>query len=751
MILKHFFSRVAINNISRLNGRIPSPCSYIYRNVSTISTTISPSIHSPNIWDATLLPSPKFPKPHLSFIKYVHSDPTTKLNNLGSDPNLESEEAEEDGTTNEFLSRFVWIMRGKLSEVYHDCDKKTIDNMLLIIVGKVLSEMEKGGLEQMLGMAVATPSQDFSEDLWRTVWEVSNDVLNDMQMAMKKEKMKGFLQSEEVKEMCRFAGEVGIRGEMLRELRFKWAREKMEESEFYQSLEHLCKEEAQDQKEEDETIQKKTETMDEVAVGNDFVVDQEKSKVVSLPRRHGKIKYKIYGLDLSDAKWAEVADKIHETGEILWPQEPKPISGKCKLVTERILSLKEEDDPAPLLAEWVEHLQPNRTDWICLLDRLKEKNVRLHLKVAELVLGEESFQTNIRDYSKLIEAHANENHLEDAERILKKMNEKGILPDAITFTVLVHMYSKAGNLERAKEAFENLRSQGFRADMRVYNHMIMAYVNAGQPKLGESLMREMEARNMKPTREIYMALLRSFSKHGDVGGAQRIATTMQFGGFQPSMESCTLLVEAFGQAGDPDQARSNFDYMIKLGHKPDDRCIASMIAAYEKKNLLDKALNLLLELEKDGHELGVATYSVLVDWMGKLQLIDEAEYLLGRISEQGESPPFNVHISLCDMYSRAGDKKKALKALGVVEARKEQLCQEEFERVINGLIVGGFVQDARRIHEVMETRGFAASEPLKVALMASQVIGRKRQPMRFVLYKFIGRTHKLSLKTSCEN
>ncbi|KAJ9700480.1 hypothetical protein PVL29_006005 [Vitis rotundifolia] len=48
-------------------------------------------------------------------------------------------------------------------------DNMTIDGMLLIIICKVVSEMEEGGLEQMLGTAVAAPSQDFSEDLWKTV------------------------------------------------------------------------------------------------------------------------------------------------------------------------------------------------------------------------------------------------------------------------------------------------------------------------------------------------------------------------------------------------------------------------------------------------------------------------------------------------------------------------------------------------------------------------------------------------------
>ncbi|KAH0648255.1 hypothetical protein KY285_033503 [Solanum tuberosum] len=209
------------------------------------------------------------------------------------------------------------------------------------------------------------------------------------------------------------------------------------------------------------------------------------------------------------------------------------------------------------------------------------------------------------------------------------MSENEIVLDILTSTTMVQMYSKAGDLDRANAAFESLRTQGFLPDMGVYNSMILAYVNDGDPKKGESLMREMEARDIKPSKEIFMALLR----------------------ISALLESCTLLVEAFGKAGDPDQA--------------------SMIVAYEKKNLLDKALNLLMELEKDVFEPGVATYSVLVDWLGKMQLIDEAEQLLDKIAEQGEAPPFKVHISLCDMYARANVEKKAIQALGVLEAKQE--------------------------------------------------------------------------------
>ncbi|KAJ0677925.1 putative tetratricopeptide-like helical domain superfamily [Helianthus annuus] len=266
--------------------------------------------------------------------------------------------------------------------------------MLQIIVGKVVAEMEGDRLERFIHTSV---QEDFSQDLVR---EVSGVVLEDMNKAKKKEKMRRFLQSEQVKEMSRFAGEIGIRGDMLRELRFKWAREKLEDTKFYEALERMRKPE---------------------------VVYQGRHEVDSLPKRSGKIKYNIYGIDLSKPKWAQVAEQIHEAGGSIWPQEPKLISGKCKTVTEKIVSLQVDDDPSPLIAEWSQLLQPSRVDWLALLDRLKDHNYQMYFKVAELVLDEESFETNVRDYSPLVDAHAKHNQLDDAERILKKMNEKGIL------------------------------------------------------------------------------------------------------------------------------------------------------------------------------------------------------------------------------------------------------------------------------------------------------------------------------------
>ncbi|KAH6770302.1 hypothetical protein C2S52_015105 [Perilla frutescens var. hirtella] len=719
MNLRCFFSRHTVRNISKLNGRAFSQHSSGYRCVAGASTSTTPSFHPLGAHHGlSLVNCFKGKKIDHQFCRWIQ---TSGLDNLDDSSNHLECESEDDATVNEFLSRFVWLMRKKLAEAYPECDKDTVNGMLVIIVENVISEMEKGGLQHMTGPGASMPSQDFSEDLWRTVWDISNIVQQDMEKEKKKEKMKRFLQSEEVKEMYRFAGEVGIRGDLLRELRFKWARQKMEKSDFYESLELMRKEEAQ------KDSQEKDQRGKEIVAGNYNVVEG-KHKSVSLPKRHGKIKYKIYGLDLSNPKWAKVADKIHESSKVMWPQEPKPISSECKLVTDKIFSLKDEDDPVPLLGEWKDLLQPSRIDWVALLDKLKEQNSHIYFKIQESVLGEESFQANERDYSKLIDALAKENRLEDAERILNKMNEKGIVPDVITSTILIKMYCKAGNLDRAKEVFDSCKAHGLQPDVKVYYSMIMAYVNASQPKEGVTLMAEMGFAGLKIPKEIYMVLLRSLAQAGSADAADRICTSMQFtGGFSLDVEALALMVEAYARANDHDSAMNYFTQMRNLGHKPDDRCTANMIAAYKKNNMLDKALELLLELEKDGFEPGVATCTVLVEWFCKLGLFEEAEQMLDKIAEQGEAPPFKLHVSLFEIHMESKAEKKALQVLGVLESNIDELELKDFERIIGLLVDANFVEDAKRVHGLMKTRGFALSGNLNLSLMSAQSVRRVRR------------------------
>uniref|UniRef100_A0A0E0K2A7 Uncharacterized protein n=1 Tax=Oryza punctata TaxID=4537 RepID=A0A0E0K2A7_ORYPU len=608
----------------------------------------------------------------------------------GADAEQEQEQEQpvSDPLLDEFLARFVAALRPTLAAAFPAHDRHVIDEMLRLVAEAVVC--------RLTGVEPEDGAVELSDDLWAAVWEISATVRDGMQRDRVRAELRDYLHCEEVKEMTRFASDVGIRGEMLRELRFKWAREKLEEVEFYRGLDDMR---AQAE-----------------AAANSAALPP--PRLAALPQRKGEIKFKIHGLDLSDPTWAEVVERAAEAEAHFVPEEAKPIEGKAKKAEEKLLAVDpRKGDPAPAMEEWKEELLPKRADWMALLERVKARNVELYLKVAEILLADESFGATIRDYSKLIDLHSKANHVEDAERILGKMKENGIAPDVLTSITLVHMYCKVGNLEQANQAFQFLMGEGFPPDMKLFTSMIKAHLKSGEPKQAENLLREME-KSIKPTKELFIDVIQAFAERGMTDGADRVKSTMLLAGFQLTPELFTSLIEAYGRIGHVNHAYPLFQQMRSSGHEPNDRCLAGMMVAYMMKNQLDHALNFLLNLEKDGIKPGIKTNLVLLDWLSRMQLVQEAEQVAQKIRKAGEEP-LEMHVFLANMYAKSRQEERARKSLKILEEKKKLLKADQFERIIAGLLEGGFTEEANKYFKMMKSYGFVPSPTIEIGVRAS--------------------------------
>ncbi|XP_077235570.1 tetratricopeptide repeat (TPR)-like superfamily protein [Tasmannia lanceolata] len=334
-------------------------------------------------------------------------------------------------------------------------------------------------------------------------------------------------------------------------------------------------------------------------------------------------------------RWVEVGPDITEAQKQAISQLPLKMTKRCKALMKRLICfISQEEDLSLLLGAWVKIMKPRRADWLVVLKEMTRLENPLLLEVTEYALVEESFEANIRDYTKLIDAYAKQNRLQDAEKTLAAMKGRGFTCDQVTLTALVHMYSKAGNLTRAQETFEEMKLLGLPLDKRAYGSMIMAYIRAGMAERGEHLMREMEAQDICARKEVYKALLRAYSMAGDSGGAQRVFDAIQFAGIVPDVKHCALLMTAYCEAGQSDQARSVLENFRSAGLRPSDKCVALMLATYEKENNLEKALALLLDLEKDGVVVGQEASEVLAKWFSRLGVINEVEHVLREYGEK---------------------------------------------------------------------------------------------------------------------
>ncbi|CAK9154527.1 unnamed protein product [Ilex paraguariensis] len=343
-------------------------------------------------------------------------------------------------------------------------------------------------------------------------------------------------------------------------------------------------------------------------------------------------------------RWLEIGSDITEEQKQAISQLSPKMTKRCKALMKQIIGFSPEKiSLSVLLTAWVKSMKPSRVDWLSVLKELDRLEHSLNLEVAELALLEESFEANVRDYTKIISGYGKQNRLQDAENILLAMKRRGFICDQVILTALIHMYSKAGNLKLAEDTFEEMKLLGIRLDRRSYGSMIMAYIRAGMLKHGENLIREMEAQEIYAGREVYKALLRAYSMIGNSEGSQRVFDAIQLAGITPDVKLCGLLLNAYVVAGQSREACIAFENLRRAGLEPNDKCVALILAAYEKENKLNKALDFLIDLERDGIMLGKESSELLVGWFRRLGVVEEVEIVLrqyGLKETKCAVPPF---------------------------------------------------------------------------------------------------------------
>ncbi|XP_051128650.1 pentatricopeptide repeat-containing protein At1g01970 isoform X2 [Andrographis paniculata] len=337
----------------------------------------------------------------------------------------------------------------------------------------------------------------------------------------------------------------------------------------------------------------------------------------------------------SKYKWVKTGPNlmIEEHKLTMSNKIPEKMSNRCKALMKQIICFSSESGSvAHMLGAWVKSTTPRRADWLAVLKELEAMNHPLYFQVAEHAFTEESFEANIRDYTKIIHQYAKQNMLPEAENTLATLKSRGFLCDQVTLTALVHMYSKSGNLKQAEDSFEEMRLLGVPLDRRSYGSMIMAYIRAGMLPCAETLLAEMEAQEIYAGREVYKALLRAHSIIGNSEAAQRVFDAIQMAGIVPDARICGLLINAYLVSGQTREASMVFKNMRTAGVEPNDKCVALALAAYEMENKPKEALDMVTELDRNDVVLGEEASELLVKWFQRLGIVEEVE-TLGKTSK----------------------------------------------------------------------------------------------------------------------
>ncbi|ONI28770.1 hypothetical protein PRUPE_1G160300 [Prunus persica] len=130
------------------------------------------------------------------------------------------------------------------------------------------------------------------------------------------------------------------------------------------------------------------------------------------------------------------------------------------------------------------------------------------LEILEHNYQDGRFKPNPQCYNPIIDSLCKERRVDQrALALFEIMNEKGIIPDVVTFTSLIPAACKSGKWEEAVRLFRNLIDCGALPNILIFNSALDALCKDGKTAEALNLVEEMLLRGVKPDLVTYNSLI----------------------------------------------------------------------------------------------------------------------------------------------------------------------------------------------------------------------------------------------------
>jgi pentatricopeptide repeat protein len=139
----------------------------------------------------------------------------------------------------------------------------------------------------------------------------------------------------------------------------------------------------------------------------------------------------------------------------------------------------------------------------------------------------------------------------EAGRLFRRMGEKGLQPDVVTYNCLINGLCKTYRVERAHELFDEMLTKGCEPNRVTYNSFVRYYSVVNEVGKAVEWMRQMVARGHgAASSSTYTPVIHSLCESSRVGDARRFLIEMAASGHVPREHTYNLLKDAIEDAGE---------------------------------------------------------------------------------------------------------------------------------------------------------------------------------------------------------
>ncbi|KAF0912799.1 hypothetical protein E2562_019021 [Oryza meyeriana var. granulata] len=172
----------------------------------------------------------------------------------------------------------------------------------------------------------------------------------------------------------------------------------------------------------------------------------------------------------------------------------------------------------------------------------------------------------------------------EAGRLFRRMGEKGLEPDVVTYNCLINGLCKTYRVERAHDLFDEMLRKGCAPNRVTYNSFVRYYSVVNEVDKAVKWMREMVARGHGgATSSTYTPIIHSLCESGRISEARQFIIEMAESGHLPREHTYKLVKDAIEEAHEvalPAELCQSIDDGIK------ERFQQDVIGLYTKQRII---------------------------------------------------------------------------------------------------------------------------------------------------------------------
>ncbi|TVU21615.1 hypothetical protein EJB05_31264, partial [Eragrostis curvula] len=253
-----------------------------------------------------------------------------------------------------------------------------------------------------------------------------------------------------------------------------------------------------------------------------------------------------------------------------------------------------------------------------------------------------------------------EERVEQAILLLKRLLQRNILIDDIAYSLIVHAYCRIGDTKSAFEQRDDMVRRGCRLNAFVYTCLIRAHCHDEAVDKALELHQEMLSKGLKPYDATYSHLIAGCFKQGKVEEGLKYFQDMLREGFVPDLRNCNEILEGLCNAGEVRNANNLLTAVMDKGLVPDQDTYKRLIDGYGKVGDAQGIVKIYHEMEHRGHNPGVDVYSTLIRCLCQCGNPAEADKFLAVMKKKVVAPTSELYDILISSYCEKGNTKRAL-------------------------------------------------------------------------------------------